>query len=230
MHSSAKRLRRFDWKVHVTTVDNPSGCTFFVAKRPHFDQFLRAVSRWYEVVVFTASLRHYAVCTPHVPHDRSELVLFASSLQRCPYVLKQRCPYVMYQSPQTLDRCPPRRAPNPKPQIPPPQPWIPLSPGSRDRPPFSQDPVIDLLDPGGLVCRRFFRGACVEKQGNFVKDLRAVRSDLSQVVIVDNTPSAYRLRLPYSPQKQILMISMVVGGFIELLFRDVFAPDCFAVH
>ena len=114
VHSSPKLLQRYDWKVHVTTADNPTGCTFFVAKRPHIDSFLRAVSRWYEVVVFTASLQHYA------------------------------------------------------------------------------DPVIDLLDPGGLVCRRFFRGACVEQKGNFVKDLSAVRSDLSQVVIIDNTPSAYR--------------------------------------
>eukprot|EP00285_Hemiselmis_virescens_P017067 CAMPEP_0173382936 /NCGR_PEP_ID=MMETSP1356-20130122/5459_1 /TAXON_ID=77927 ORGANISM="Hemiselmis virescens, Strain PCC157" /NCGR_SAMPLE_ID=MMETSP1356 /ASSEMBLY_ACC=CAM_ASM_000847 /LENGTH=194 /DNA_ID=CAMNT_0014337539 /DNA_START=104 /DNA_END=688 /DNA_ORIENTATION=- len=115
VHSSPKRLYHFDWKIHVTTADNPSGCWFFVAKRPHIAHFLRAVSRWFEVVVFTASLQHYA------------------------------------------------------------------------------DPVIDLIDPEGHVCRRFFRNACVEMQGNFVKDLSSVRTDLSQVVIVDNSPTAYSL-------------------------------------
>eukprot|EP00291_Cryptomonas_curvata_P004883 CAMPEP_0172198022 /NCGR_PEP_ID=MMETSP1050-20130122/27837_1 /TAXON_ID=233186 /ORGANISM="Cryptomonas curvata, Strain CCAP979/52" /LENGTH=141 /DNA_ID=CAMNT_0012874759 /DNA_START=214 /DNA_END=635 /DNA_ORIENTATION=- len=109
VHSSQKRLARFDWKVRVSS---SSTCnTFFVAKRPHAEMFLRAVSRWYEVVIFTASLQHYA------------------------------------------------------------------------------DPVIDLLDPHGLVAAP----SCLQQGGNFVKDLSTVRNDLSQVVIVDNSPAAYCL-------------------------------------
>uniref|UniRef100_A0A6U2GHI8 FCP1 homology domain-containing protein n=2 Tax=Hemiselmis andersenii TaxID=464988 RepID=A0A6U2GHI8_HEMAN len=115
VHSSPKRLFRYDYKIHIATADSPVGCWFFVAKRPHIDRFLRAVSRWFEIVVFTASLQHYA------------------------------------------------------------------------------DPVIDLIDPDGLVCRRFFRTGCVERNGNLVKDLSNVRGDLSQVVIVDNSPTAYSL-------------------------------------
>jgi len=115
VHSSPKRLFRHDYKIHISTADSPAGCWFFVKKRPHIDRFLRAVSRWFEVVVFTASLQHYA------------------------------------------------------------------------------DPVIDLIDPERLVCRRFFRQACVDRNGNLVKDLSQVRSDLSQVVIVDNSPTAYSL-------------------------------------
>eukprot|EP00292_Cryptomonas_paramecium_P023586 CAMPEP_0113665478 /NCGR_PEP_ID=MMETSP0038_2-20120614/2327_1 /TAXON_ID=2898 /ORGANISM="Cryptomonas paramecium" /LENGTH=151 /DNA_ID=CAMNT_0000580835 /DNA_START=291 /DNA_END=743 /DNA_ORIENTATION=- /assembly_acc=CAM_ASM_000170 len=115
VHSSQKRLNHYDWKINVPT-GNSSPTTFYVAKRPHSETFLRAVSRWYEVVVFTASLQHYA------------------------------------------------------------------------------DPVIDRLDPYGLyVARRLFRGACTHKEGNFIKDLSSVRPDLSQVVIVDNSPAAYSL-------------------------------------
>jgi RNA polymerase II subunit A small phosphatase-like protein/CTD nuclear envelope phosphatase 1 len=35
-------------------------CTFYVIKRPHVDTFLRQVSEWYDVTVFTASMRQYA--------------------------------------------------------------------------------------------------------------------------------------------------------------------------
>eukprot|EP00286_Rhodomonas_abbreviata_P004846 CAMPEP_0181318436 /NCGR_PEP_ID=MMETSP1101-20121128/17003_1 /TAXON_ID=46948 /ORGANISM="Rhodomonas abbreviata, Strain Caron Lab Isolate" /LENGTH=211 /DNA_ID=CAMNT_0023425901 /DNA_START=443 /DNA_END=1075 /DNA_ORIENTATION=- len=113
VHSRAQPFNQpYDWKVHVPSGMHP-GCTFFVNVRPHTQHFLRVVSRWYEVVVFTASLQHYA------------------------------------------------------------------------------DPVIDRIDPGGCVGRRFFRESCIEERAGFVKDLAAVRPDLSQVVIVDNSPAAY---------------------------------------
>ena len=32
---------------------------FYVHKRPHVDQFLETVAQWYDVVVFTASMRTY---------------------------------------------------------------------------------------------------------------------------------------------------------------------------
>ena len=57
------------------------------------------------------------------------------------------------------------------------------------------DKVIDLLDPHDIVARRLFRSSCKVEQGNFIKDLSEVRSDLSQVVIVDNSPVAYSLQV-----------------------------------
>jgi CTD nuclear envelope phosphatase 1 len=106
----------YDWTVHVPTRGEQRGHTFFVAVRPHTAMFLRAVSKWYEVVVFTASLQHYA------------------------------------------------------------------------------DPVIDLIDADQCISRRYFRQACQLQHGNFVKDITAVRQDLSQVIIVDNSPVAYSLQ------------------------------------
>jgi len=37
-----------------------SSCSVYVAKRPHVDEFLRRMSLDYELVLFTASLAHYA--------------------------------------------------------------------------------------------------------------------------------------------------------------------------
>ncbi len=53
------------------------------------------------------------------------------------------------------------------------------------------DPVINMLDPTGLVKERLFRSSCVNQRGNFVKDLAVLNRDLSQVIIVDNSPVAY---------------------------------------
>jgi len=115
VHSSVKPLDYYNWKIHIPASGDQRSCTFYVAVRPHTSLFLQAMSRWYEVVVFTASLQHYA------------------------------------------------------------------------------DPVIDLIDPGKCISRRFFRPSCRVEQGNFLKDISVVRQDLSQVVIVDNCPAAYSL-------------------------------------
>ena len=42
-------------------------------------------------------------------------------------------------------------------------------------------------------CCRFFRASCVMKEGNFVKELSTVETDMARVVIVDNSPIAYAL-------------------------------------
>lgn len=73
------------------------------------------------------------------------------------------------------------------------------------------DPVIDMLDPLGCVKERLFRSvcssppvgsvqrlnasaqSCVNQHGNFVKDLSVLNKDLSQVIIIDNSPIAYAL-------------------------------------
>lgn len=45
----------------------------------------------------------------------------------------------------------------------------------------------------GYVKERLFRTSCVNQHGNFVKDLSVIHSDLSQVIIIDNSPIAYSI-------------------------------------
>ncbi|KAI8873606.1 hypothetical protein GQ42DRAFT_104561, partial [Ramicandelaber brevisporus] len=87
---------------------------YYVYKRPHVDYFLKKVSEWYNVVIFTASMREYA------------------------------------------------------------------------------DPVVDRLDPTNtLISGRLFRESCIQRNGGYVKDLRVVNPDLSQVCLIDNAPISY---------------------------------------
>jgi carboxy-terminal domain RNA polymerase II polypeptide A small phosphatase len=53
------------------------------------------------------------------------------------------------------------------------------------------DPLLDLLDPDGLVRWRLFRDACCPWQGNYVKDLNCLGRDLAETIIVDNSPYSY---------------------------------------
>lgn len=53
------------------------------------------------------------------------------------------------------------------------------------------DPVADLLDRWGVFRYRLFRESCVFHRGNYVKDLSRLGRELSQVVIVDNSPASY---------------------------------------
>ncbi|CAC5410889.1 CTDSP [Mytilus coruscus] len=53
------------------------------------------------------------------------------------------------------------------------------------------DPVADLLDKWGVFRSRLFRESCVFHRGNYVKDLSRLGRELSQVVIVDNSPASY---------------------------------------
>jgi len=53
------------------------------------------------------------------------------------------------------------------------------------------DPVSDLLDKWGCFRSRLFRESCVFHRGNYVKDLSRLGRDLSQVVIIDNSPASY---------------------------------------
>eukprot|EP01137_Pigoraptor_chileana_P012925 Opistho-2@65794 len=59
IHSTVRglRSRQFDLKIDVVIDRIP--CLFYVYKRPHVERFLTAVAAWYNVVVFTASLRQY---------------------------------------------------------------------------------------------------------------------------------------------------------------------------
>lgn len=58
VHSSFKPTRNYDFVINVEIEGRMT--TVYVLKRPYVDRFLQAVSRKFEVVVFTASLRKYA--------------------------------------------------------------------------------------------------------------------------------------------------------------------------
>lgn len=53
------------------------------------------------------------------------------------------------------------------------------------------DPVADLLDKWGVFRARLFRESCVFHRGSYVKDLGRLGRDLSQVIIIDNSPASY---------------------------------------
>mmetsp|Transcript_20851 Transcript_20851/g.35121 ORF Transcript_20851/g.35121 Transcript_20851/m.35121 type:complete len:323 (+) Transcript_20851:140-1108(+) len=52
--------------------------------------------------------------------------------------------------------------------------------------------LLDRLDPDlNMVGSRLFREACLGVFGNYIKDLSVLNRDLSQTVLVDNSPYAY---------------------------------------
>ena len=53
------------------------------------------------------------------------------------------------------------------------------------------DPLMDLLDKGGVVRWRLFRESCYPYEGNYVKDLTCLGRDLRNTIIVDNSPHSY---------------------------------------
>jgi Dullard-like phosphatase family protein len=58
IHSSLKKLKKYDFTISMY-IDNRVS-TFYVAERPHLHKFMEEVSKWYHVVIFTASLKNYA--------------------------------------------------------------------------------------------------------------------------------------------------------------------------
>jgi CTD nuclear envelope phosphatase 1 len=58
VHSSFKDSAGCDLSVEVDVDDVPT--VFFVRKRPHLELFIRIARQWYDLVIFTASLRRYA--------------------------------------------------------------------------------------------------------------------------------------------------------------------------
>eukprot|EP00039_Didymoeca_costata_P018472 m.333598 g.333598 ORF g.333598 m.333598 type:complete len:257 (+) comp17180_c0_seq1:353-1123(+) len=111
VHSSFKPVPYADYVIPIFIEGQTH--KVYVLKRPHVDEFLTAVGKLYEVVLFTASLAKYA------------------------------------------------------------------------------DPVTDLLDPNRVCRHRLFREHCVFHRGSYVKDLSKLGRDLSQTIIVDNSPVSY---------------------------------------
>lgn len=90
----------------------------YVRKRPGVDEFMRQVARFYEVVVYTASMAKYA------------------------------------------------------------------------------NPLLDQLDPSRTVSHRLFREACTRHTAGsgYMKDLSKLGRELSNVIIIDNSPICYALQ------------------------------------
>ncbi|KAI9493579.1 HAD-like domain-containing protein [Zychaea mexicana] len=53
------------------------------------------------------------------------------------------------------------------------------------------DPVLDKLDIHKVVKHRLFREACCNHKGNYVKDLSHLGRDLTDTMILDNSPASY---------------------------------------
>ena len=83
------------------------------------------------------------------------------------------------------------------------------------------DPLLDLLDPSKVIRHRLFRESCVFYEGNYVKDLSLLNRDLSQTIIIDNSPSSYM----FHPENAIDCSSFIddprdreldqIGAFLE---------------
>ncbi|KAI9319123.1 NLI interacting factor [Dichotomocladium elegans] len=53
------------------------------------------------------------------------------------------------------------------------------------------NPVLDILDMHNVVKHRLFRESCYNHKGTFVKDLSQLGRELSQTLILDNSPASY---------------------------------------
>jgi NLI interacting factor-like phosphatase len=58
IHSTCKSTKSYDMMIEVLM--NKNSCLYYVSKRPFCDYFLKKVSQWYNLVIFTASLPEYA--------------------------------------------------------------------------------------------------------------------------------------------------------------------------
>jgi len=56
------------------------------------------------------------------------------------------------------------------------------------------DPLIDKLDSYSVVSSRLFRESCVQHGGSYVKDLTKLGRELSQTMIIDNSPNSYKFQ------------------------------------
>ncbi|KAJ1490905.1 HAD-like domain-containing protein, partial [Baffinella frigidus] len=55
-------------------------------------------------------------------------------------------------------------------------------------------PIIDHLDPAGLISHRLYREDTTVIGGVHIKDLARLNRDLAKIIIVDNSPESYALQ------------------------------------
>lgn len=60
------------------------------------------------------------------------------------------------------------------------------------------DPLLDKLDIHKVINHRLFRESCVYHDGHYVKDLSLLNRDVSQCIIVDNSPMSYIFHPDYA--------------------------------
>mmetsp|Transcript_8748 Transcript_8748/g.9265 ORF Transcript_8748/g.9265 Transcript_8748/m.9265 type:complete len:315 (+) Transcript_8748:47-991(+) len=87
------------------------------------------------------------------------------------------------------------------------------------------DPLLDILDTHKVIYKRLFRESCVYHEGSYVKDLSLLNRDLSQCIIVDNSPLSYL----FHPENAIDCTSFIndpddremwqIGDFLEHLHQ-----------
>ena len=53
--------------------------------------------------------------------------------------------------------------------------------------------VIDYLDPKGeYISHRLFRESCIQSEdGIYIKDLRVINRELSDIILIDNSPISF---------------------------------------
>lgn len=67
------------------------------------------------------------------------------------------------------------------------------------------DPLLDMIDSLGSASYRLFRDHCTLYNNTFVKDLSILGRDLKNVIIVDNSPTAYL----FQPENAIPIVTWI---------------------
>ena len=142
VHSTLNPNTVSDFSIEVNL--NGSLVIYHVHIRPYLKEFLEKVSKWYKIVIYTASLREYA------------------------------------------------------------------------------NLVCDKIDPNNYFSKRLFRESCIPTNfGYFTKDLSIVESDLSQVILLDNSPICFEIH----PSNCILIDSFMTNKSDNSLLKLIHLLD-----
>jgi RNA polymerase II subunit A small phosphatase-like protein len=76
------------------------------------------------------------------------------------------------------------------------------------------DPLLDILDQDNVIRTRLYRESCVFFDGFYIKDLSRLNRDLSQTIIVDNSPNSYI----FHPENAIDCSSFIDDPFDKELY------------
>lgn len=77
------------------------------------------------------------------------------------------------------------------------------------------DPLLDILDQDNVIRTRLYRESCVFFDGFYIKDLSRLNRDLSQTIIVDNSPNSYI----FHPENAIDCSSFIDDPFDKELYN-----------